>query len=452
MRILLFVAFAASQIACSTTQESTTQQAADLKPNIIFIMADDLGYGDLGSYGQEFIQTPHLDQMAAEGVRFTNVYAGSPVCAPSRSVLMTGQHTGHTTVRGNMVAALSTEANPQGRVPLLNEDTTIAEVLKEAGYVTGITGKWGLGEPGSSGLPNQQGFHEWFGYLNQRRAHHYYVDYLWKNNEKYVIEENADGAEQVYSHDLFAQFALDFIERHQDTSFFLYLPYTIPHDEYEVPSLGPYADMEWQKDEKTYAAMVTRMDSDIGEMMQKLQALGIHNQTIVFFCSDNGAAKRWDGRFNSSAHLRGRKRDMYEGGIRTPMIVHYPAGIAPRTDSTGVWYFADVLPTLAAIAGASTPEDIDGKNVWPQITGENEWDNERLLYWEFYENGFDQAARWGKWKAVKLGNQSQWELYDLHADEAETTNVADANPEVVDKIADMVQQERRESPYWRSDV
>ncbi|MEK6479725.1 arylsulfatase [Catalinimonas sp. 4WD22] len=420
----------------------------DSTPNIIFIMADDLGYADLGAYGQELIQTPNIDQLASEGVMFTQVYAGNTVCAPSRSVLMTGQHMGHTTVRGNSSPIVQSDENPQGRVPLLAEDVTVAELLKEAGYVTGMTGKWGLGEPGTTGIPTRQGFDEWFGYLNQRRAHNYYTDYLWKNESRYPIPENEGGQEDVYSHDLFTDFALDFIDRHQDTSFFLYIPYTIPHDEYEVPDTAPYSDKDWEENEIIYAAMVSRMDRDVGRIMQSLEALGIDENTIVFFCSDNGAAQRWEGRFNSSGKLRGRKRDMYEGGLRTPMIVHYPGQLQPRTDSSAVWYFADVLPTLTHLAGAKTPSDVDGINVWPAITGQENLPDDRFLYWEFYERGFQRAVRWKNWKAVLPGVGQEWELYNLKEDEREENNIAEQHPEVINTIKDWVEKNTTKSQYW----
>ncbi|MBT5815586.1 MAG: sulfatase-like hydrolase/transferase, partial [Opitutales bacterium] len=285
------------------------------KPNIIFIMADDMGYGDLGSYGQTVIQTPYLDKMAKEGLRFTNCYAGSTVCAPSRSVLMTGLHTGHTTVRGNFgkygVVGL---AGGNGRVPLNETDITVAEVLKDAGYTTGITGKWGLGEPNTSGHPNDQGFDEWFGYLNQRRAHSYYPDYIWKDQTKFDLPENRNDQKETYTHDLFTEFALDFIKRHERDPFFLYLPYTVPHSRYEIPDTAPYSKQPWSDDEKVHAAMITRLDRDIGAILKLLKDLKIDENTIVFFCSDNGAAERWEGRFDSSGVLQGRKRDMYEGG------------------------------------------------------------------------------------------------------------------------------------------
>lgn len=419
------------------------------RPNIIFIMADDLGYGDLGSYGQTVIQTPHLDQMASEGMRFTHCYAGSTVCAPSRSVLMTGLHTGHTTVRGNFgkfgVVGL---AGNEGRVPLYDEDVTVAEALKTVGYTTGITGKWGLGEPNTTGHPNDQGFDEWFGYLNQRRAHSYYPDFLWKNKTKVEYPENRDGKKGTYTHDLFTEWALDFLDRNHKTPFFLYLPYTVPHSRYEIPDTAPYTDQPWTDDEKVHAAMVTRLDRDIGSLFEKLEALDIDSDTIVFFCSDNGAAERWEGRFDSSGALKGRKRDMYEGGIRTPMIVRWPGTVAPNQTSELPWHFADVLPTLADIAGADVPEAVDGLSVLPTLLGNEQDLTDRPLYWEFFERGYQQAVRKGNWKAIRLALDAPLELYDLSQDPGETRNIAAAHPDVVAAIETIMSESRSPSENW----
>lgn len=394
-------------------------------PNIIFIMADDLGYGDLGCYGQKVIKTPHIDELADEGLRFTQCYAGSMVCAPSRSVLLTGKHTGHTTVRGNYgIGGVKGLGGKDGRVPLKEEDVTFAEVLKQAGYTTGMTGKWGLGEPGTSGEPNSQGFYEWLGSLNQKRAHSYYPTFIWRNRDRISLEGNVDGKKTQYTHDMFTDFALEFIRTNQNKPFFPYLPYCIPHDNYEIPSTDPYADKQWADNEKVHAAMVTRLDKDVGRLMALLKDLKIDQHTIVFFCSDNGAAERWEERFDSSGPLQGHKRDMYEGGIRTPMIVRWPGQIKAHTESNLAWYFADVLPTLADIAGAAAPEDIDGISVLPTLLGEKQNLANRFLYWEFFERGFQQAVRWRNWKAVILKPGQELELYDLSNDIGETHNVA----------------------------
>ena len=422
------------------------------RPNIIFIMADDLGYGDLGSYGQTVIQTPYLDLMAKEGTRFIYAYAGSPVCAPSRSVLMTGMHTGHATVRGNFGEyGVKGLAGGNGRVPLNAEDVTVAEVLKEAGYVTGMTGKWGLGEPGTTGHPNEQGFDEWFGYLNQRRAHSYYPDFIWRNKERVDLPGNTDGKKETYTHDLFAEFALEFVRENRGNRFFLYIPYLIPHSRYEIPDTAPYMNQPWKEDEIIHAAMVTRMDRDIGRLFALLKELGIDEETIVFFCSDNGAAQRWEGRFDSSGSLRGRKRDMYEGGIRTPMIVRWPGIVAAGKTNGFPWYFADVLPTLVDLAGGQAPDRLDGISVLPSILG-NPQSKDRFLYWEFFENGFQQAVRWKDWKAVRLALGEPLELYDLASDESETNNIASENPDIVAKFEAYLKVARTDSINWPVEV
>lgn len=422
------------------------------KPNIIFIMVDDLGYADLGCYGQRAIATPHVDALAAEGMRFTSCYSGSPVCAPARSVLMTGRHTGHTTVRGNFgKGGVKGLGGGRGRVPLYDADVTVAEVLKTAGYVTGMTGKWGLGEPNTTGLPNDQGFDEWFGYLNQRRAHSYYVDYLWLNRNRTPLPGNTDEQRQQYTHDLMTDFALDFIRRHVQESFFLYVPYTIPHGAYEVPTLGAYADKSWTEQEKTYAAMVDRMDSDVGRIRSLLRELKLEDRTLFFFCSDNGAAKLWSGVFDSSGPLRGKKRDVYEGGIRVPMIVTGPGVPAGRV-SDAPWYFADLLPTLADLVDADLPEDVDGVSVLPLLQGEAQDLSRRLLYWEFYEGGFKQAARRGPWKVVRSAHDRPLELYDLRVDLAEQKDLAGREPQLVAEFEASIEAARVASPHWPAPV
>jgi len=417
------------------------------KPNIIFILADDLGYADLGCYGQRHIKTPNIDRLAAEGTRFSNCYAGSTVCAPSRSVLITGQHTGHTRVRANFGNIGG--VGPQKRVPLKAEDITVAEVLKQAAYATGITGKWGLGEPDTSGVPNRQGFDEWFGYLNQRNAHSYYPPYLWHNEEKLILEGNQDGKRQQYSHDMCTDFAMDFIRRQKDKLFFLYLAWCIPHARYEIPSIEPYGDREeWSKEEKTFAAMVTHMDRDVGRIMALLKELNLDEKTIVFFCSDNGAAKRWDGRFDSCGPLRGQKGTLYEGGLRTPMIVRWPGKVRASAMSDAVWYFADFLPSAAELAGVKSPSDIDGISVLPTLLGKRQNLSDRSLYWEFPRRGLPQAVRWRNWKAVRLARSQMLELYDLAKDVSESQNVSSQHPEVVAKIEDYLKTARTESPNW----
>ncbi len=430
--------------------------ARGTRPNIIFLMADDLGYGDLGCYGQQEIQTPHVDRLASEGLKFSDVYAGSTICAPARSVLMTGRHTGRTTVRGNFgQGGVRGLGGGSGRVPLRAEDLTVAEVLKQAGYVTAMTGKWGLGEPGTTGEPHRQGFDHFFGFLNQRRAHSYYPEFIWHNTEKHPLPGNTGGRREQYVHDLFTDFALDFLREHGPASadgerpFFLYLPYTVPHSRYEIPSVEPYTDKPWKQDEKVHAAMVTRLDRDLGRIMALLQELKIDERTLVFFCSDNGAAQRWTSRFDSSGPLRGRKRDLYEGGLRTPMVVRWPGRVPADRDSAAPWYFADVLPTLAELAGAEIPEDIDGVSVLPALlTGQQDELAQRPMYWEYFEGGFQQAARLGNFKAVRPRRGGPIELYDLAQDIGETSDIAEAHPEQVAWFARYFEEARIESPHW----
>jgi len=421
----------------------STSAAAD-RPNIIFILADDLGYGDLGCYGQKQIRTPNIDRLAAEGSRFTDFYSGCTVCAPARSTLMTGQHTGHTWVRGN--------AGKDGkRVPLRPEDVTVAEVLKQAGYVTGIVGKWGLGEPDTTGIPNRQGFDFWFGYLNQTHAHSYYPDYLWKNQEKVVLSGNADGKREQYSHDLMTQEALGFVEQNKDRMFFLYLAYTIPHAKLEVPSDAPYSDEDWPQPEKNYAAMITRMDADVGKLMERLKDLGLDGKTLVFFTSDNGPASEGGGKaefFHSSGPLRGMKRDMYEGGIRVPMIARWSGRIKAGVVSRQVWAMWDFLPTAAELAGARVPANIDGISMVNALLGKPQKDHEPL-YWEFHERGFSQAVRTGDWKAIRK-NGGKLSLYNLKEDLGETRDLAEAHPDIVARIEAFLKTARTESENWPS--
>ncbi len=440
----------------------STVSAAD-QPNIIFIMADDLGYGDLGCYGQEVIQTPNIDRLAAEGLRFTDHYAGSTVCAPARCTLMTGLHTGHARVRGN------------DRVPLEPDDVTVADVLQAAGYATGLIGKWGLGEPESTGIPNRQGFDYFFGYLNQKHAHNYYPEYLWRQEVQVRLPGNRIGPEEgvsvervTYSHDLLAEKALSFVERNQEKPFFLYLALTIPHannegsrvtgDGMEVPDYGIYADEDWPNVQKGQAAMITLMDADIGRLLAKLKELELDDDTIVFFTSDNGphreGGKGYDPDFfESRGPLRGIKRDLYEGGIRVPMIARWPGKIKAGSTSDHVWAFWDVLPTLAELAGAESPKEIDGISAVPSLFGSEaagrEQEEPEFLYWEFHEGrASKQAARMGKWKGVRLAPSAPIELYDLEADLGEQNDIAAQHPEIVSKITTYLDTERTESEHW----
>jgi len=443
--LLLAIGLGISMCAAANGQNPGDSGRPD-RPNIIFVMADDLGYGDLGCYGQKHIRTPNIDRLATEGTRFTDVYAGGSVCAPSRCVLMTGKHLGHARVRGN--ASSVGGVGPQGRGPLEPEDVTVAEVLKPAGYATGISGKWGRGEPESTGIPNRQGFDQWFGYLNQKHAHDYYPEYLWHNQERVELKGNLDGKRQQYSHDLCAEFALDFVRRHKDRPFFFYAAWTLPHGKYEIPSVAPYQDRDWPEDYKVHAAMVTLLDRDFGRLMELLKELGLERRTVVFFCSDNGAVQRREGVLDSAGPFRAQKGSSYEGGLRTPMIVRWPGRVAAGAVSHAPWYFADFLPTAAALAGATPPPGIDGTSILPTLLGQPQDLDSRMLYWEQYSGGYQQAVRWGRWKAVRFAAKNAFELYDLTSDLAEQHNVAEQHPEVVRQIAAFMDSAHVDSPCW----
>jgi arylsulfatase A-like enzyme len=451
--------------AAAGAAEPAAQQAAPgkLKPNIIFILADDLGYGDLGCFGQQRIRTPYLDRMAAEGVRFTQFYAGCTVCAPSRGVLMTGLHTGHARVRGN------------ADVPLAPQDVTVAEVLHGAGYRSALVGKWGLGEIGSTGEPTRQGFDYFFGYVNQVHAHNYYPAFLWRNEERVALRNEVPpgkhpAAEKVgggvatkkvdYAPDLFTAEALKWVEQNKAGPFFLYLAYTTPHanDEaaprgMEVPDQGEYAREKWPEVEKDKAAMVTRMDRDIGSLLDLLKRLSIDDNTIVFFTSDNGPHKEGgvDPKFfNSGGPLRGIKRDLYEGGIREPTIVRWPGHTKPGTTSDFAGTFQDFLATAADLAGAQAPKT-DGVSFLPSILGKpDEQKQHDYLYWEFYEGGGAQAVRFGDWKAVRKPLEAKKvELYDLKADLGEKHDIAPDHPDLVQKAESIMRQAHTPSEHWK---
>jgi arylsulfatase A-like enzyme len=424
------------------------------RPNIIFILADDLGYGDLGCYGQTKIRTPNLDRMAAEGLRFTRFYAGSTVCAPSRCALMTGRHTGHCTIRGN------------DTVPLGPEDRTVTEVLKNAGYATALVGKWGLGEAGSSGTPDRKGFDYFYGYLNQTHAHNSYPDYLWKNRDKITIEGNVvrNGVASVkaqFAPDLFTREALGFIEQNRGRPFFLYLAYTVPHannertrlepNGLEVPDDAPYTNEPWPAVEKNYAALITRMDADIGRIIRRLKDLGLDDKTVVFFSSDNGPHKEGGADplfFHSAGPLRGHKRDLTEGGIRVPLIVRAPKRIRPARVTSHVAAFWDFLPTAAALAGASIPANIDGLSFLPTLLENGPQKHHEYLYWEFHERGSQQAVLQGDWKAIRPAVGRPLVLYDLQVDPGETKDVAAAHPDEVARIETYLKSARTESAHW----
>ncbi len=431
------------------------------KPNIIFILADDLGYGDLGCYGQKQIQTPNIDRLAAEGMRFTDHYAGTTVCAPSRCSLMTGLHTGHTYVRGNR------EVQPMGQLPLPEDTVTLPKMLKQAGYRTALVGKWGLGGPDSTGTPNKQGFDYFFGYLCQRHAHNYYPEFLFRNDQRVPLKNEvpggrADGAgvatkKVEYSADLVEQEALQFVEENKTRPFFLYWAATLPHanneggkNGMEVPDYGPYAAKDWPEPDKGRAAMITRLDRGVGRLTQQLKDLGLDANTLVCFASDNGPHREGGANpnfFDSNGPLRGIKRDLYEGGIRVPLIARWPGRIKPGAQTDHICAFWDWLPTLAELAGVRPPANTDGISLVPTLLGEPSQKGHEFLYWEFHEGGSIQAVRMGRWKAVRPFGRPL-ELYDLQTDIGETHNVADDHPDVVAKIEKYLTTVRTESEFW----
>jgi arylsulfatase A-like enzyme len=437
------------------------QPAAAPRPNIVIVQADDLGYGDLSSYGQSQFRTPSLDRLAAAGIRFTEYYAGSTVCAPSRTTLMTGLHTGHAWIRGN------------GEIPLREEDTTVAMALRDAGYRTAVIGKWGLGRPGTAGQPDRKGFDYSFGFLDHRHAHRQFTDHLYRNGQSVPTDVDRD-----YANDLFTREAQAFIEKPDARPFFLYLNYTVPHAEFRVPedSLAPmrgkfpeqpfvnaaadarptgpdnvslgYRSQPTPK--AAFAAMITRMDRDIGMLRDGLHARGLDSRTLFLFISDNGPSQEGGADptfFKSSGGLRGIKRDLYEGGIRVPMIASWPGTIPEGRVSAHPWAHWDIFPTLAELADAKAPAGLDGLSMTRALRGLSQATHP-FLYWEFHERGFQQAVRMGRWKAVRLAKDAALQIYDLQADPGEQHEMAAVHPDIVKAIEEYLRTARTDSALW----
>jgi len=456
-------------------------QGAANKPNIVFIFADDLGYGELGSYGQEKIRTPNLDRLADEGMRFTQHYAGSPVCAPSRNVLLTGKHTGHTYIRDNdeMNERGDVWRDPalEGQRPIPASTVTLGHILQEAGYATAAIGKWGLGWVGSSGDPNRQGFDHFYGYICQRIAHNYYPTHLWRNGVKETLDNDYFYPHQEletepdsygefsgtdYAMDFLTEDALDFIRERQSEPFFLYIPYLVPHlalqvpddsfDDYEgafdeTPYLGDNMYLPHPAPRAAYAAMITRMDRDIGRILDTLDELGLRENTVVVFSSDNGPS--WVGGvdrvfFDSSGGLRGRKAELYEGGIRVPLIARWPGHIDPGSVSDVTSASWDLLPTFAELADATPPADIDGISLVATLEGRSQKAHE-YLYWEFQGA---QALRDGRYKALRHSIDGPTELYDLESDAAESNDVADDNEDLVSRLTALMESAHEHSELF----
>ena len=439
----------------------TFSHATARKPNFVYIMVDDAGYGDFSCFGQKHFKTPSVDRMANEGMKLTDFYAASTVCAPSRCSLMTGVHTGHALVRGNR------EVQPEGQAPLPASALTLPEVLRKAGYVSGMFGKWGLGSPGSEGDPMNQGFDRFYGYNCQRQAHTFYPSHLWSDRDKVKL----DG--KTYSHDLIAKETLKFIRANKDKPFFCYCPFTIPHAAMHAPEedvapwrkkfpqfedvVGRYRGPQVKNPVAAFAAMMTILDRDVGRILDLLQELGIAEDTLVIFTSDNGPHKEGGHKpdfFDSNGPLRGYKRDLYEGGIRVPTLAWWPNTITPGSTSSHVATGWDILPTFCDLAGVRAPQNLDGVSFAPTIRGEKKKQTKREhVYWEFHEQGGKQAIRKGNWKAVRLNVRKKpngpIELYDLSNDIGETKNLAAEHPDLIKEMARIMTDSRTVNPTFR---
>ncbi|MFN7930123.1 MAG: arylsulfatase [Blastocatellia bacterium] len=442
--------------------------AAPQQPNVIYIMADDLGYGDLGCYGQQLIQTPNIDRLAREGLRFTQMYAGSTVCAPSRAVLMTGRHMGHVSVRGNAGREnLALQSLHQG-------ERTIGHVFKDAGYQTALFGKWGLGEIGAEGHPNRMGFDEFFGFLNQTHAHNYYPTFLVHNSERVPLRnmpantksEQGEGwaREKLdYAPDVIFDKAMQWLEQNKAKPFFLYFASTLPHanneaannvgDGQEVPDYGIYKDKPWPNPDKGQAAMITRLDTQVGQMLAWLQARGLARNTLVIFTSDNGPHQEGKNNpqlFHPAGPLRGIKRALYEGGVRVPFVARWPGRIKAGTTSNHIAYFGDVMATVSELTKQPLATGLDSISFLPTLLGRSKQSQHPYLYFEFYEQGGRQSVRFGNWKAIRepmLTGPVQ--LFDLSKDVGEQHDLAATNPQLVQRAIAYMNEARRDDPRWQ---
>ncbi len=419
------------------------------KTNVIFILSDDLGYGEVGYNGQKKIQTPELDKLAANGIRFTDHYCGNAVCAPSRASLMTGKHPGHAYIRAN------SPGYPNGQTPIPENSETIGKLMQRAGYKTACIGKWGLGGFHNSGNPNKQGFDLFYGYTDQRKAHNYYPEYLWLNGKMQFLD-NGKGKQNDYSHDLFTQKAISYIKENKNDPFFLYLAYTIPHLKWQVPDLAQYKDKDWPEKMKIQAAMVSRMSKDIGTIANLLVELGIDKNTLIVFNSDNGAHGKGGTLefFQTSGELRGFKRKMYDGGVRSPMFAYWPDKIKAGTTSDHISAFWDMLPTFSELTGEPIKGKTDGKSILPTLLGNlKKQKKHKYLYWELYEGKPNCAVRYGKWKAVVLDRRKglNVELYNVKSDPSESIDVSKNHPEIVQEIVKMMKNAHEKNPFWDVD-
>jgi len=427
------------------------------RPNIVFILADDLGYNDLSCYGQSKFKTPNIDKLAANGLRFTQAYAGSAACGPSRCVLQTGLNTGHCRVRGNGCYVGGIKRGRRRRMHLLPEDVTIGHVMQKAGYRTCLVGKWHLGGYSPDGSPWNQGYDEFYGWLSITRDLHnpiYFPEKYYENQKLIIVDKarNRGG----YQPDLNVNYAIKFLEENKEKPFLLMVNHVLPHSPYSVPDIDDFkAQSRWDKNQKTYAQMVTNLDKSVGRIMAALDRLRLTENTLVIFSSDNGPRSepaafqtRTIDFFDSNGDLRGYKRDVYEGGIRVPMIAHWPGHVPKGKTSDALWSFVDIMPTFAELGGATCPKRCDGISVVDALLDHNKRYDGRFQYWEFYEFGFKQAVRWGKWKAVRFGWEGPLLLFDMTQDISEAKNVARNHPEVVKQIKAYLKGARVETPNW----
>lgn len=424
--------------------------AGPSKPNIILIMADDLGYADAGCYGGKTIATPNIDRLAREGLRFTQAYSGGCVCTPARSVLMTGLHNGHTPARDNV---------PHYHTYLREADVTVAEVLKSAGYRCGGVGKWSLGDADTEGSALNQGFDRWFGYLNQDHAHYYYPEYLDEDAGRLELTGNSQSRKH-HSHDLLTERALKFIRDSKDRPFFLYAAFTVPHfsarDEdphgFSVPSTAPYSNRDWDERSKKYAAMVHLLDRDVGRITTLIDELGLTEKTLIIFTSDNGGHKTIHSRFNTSGPLRGYKRELTEGGIRVPFIVRWPGRTPAGKTSDEVIAFQDMLPTFAKLTGATASHRLDGLDITTALTGGKLESVRDYLYWDYGHcrgRQYAQAVRLGDWKGIRTRkNGNQLSLFNLANDVGETKDLASAHPKIVHRITKIMDEAVTPDPRY----
>jgi arylsulfatase A-like enzyme len=450
--IIILLNLAVSSIFCVAADIAATS-----KPNIIFILSDDLAQGDLGCYGQKLIQTPNLDRMASEGTRYTQAYCGTTVCAPSRTSLMTGLHMGHSPVRANR--EIHPEVGGMGQMPLPAGTFTVAQLLKSAGYSTACVGKWGMGMFNTTGSPLKLGFDHFFGYNCQRHAHSYFPTYLYNDDQRFDLPGNdgntrVEGKGAIYAQDLIAEETLRWVGAQKRNPFFLYYAITLPHAATQINDQGIYRDRPWSEEEKNYAAMVTRLDTDIGRLLALLKELGLDESTLVMVAGDNGSSfspgSAIGKRFNQASNgMRGFKRALYEGGLRNVGLARWPGVVPAARVSDEPWAFWDFLPTAAELSGAQIPGNFkaDGFSLVSFLKGGNAPQRE-YFYWELHENASLQALRWGDWKAVRNGPSKAVEIYNLKTDAAESENLAPTHPDLVAKAEALMLAARVDDPNF----